>query len=156
MGKKSNQVLKITHLDYTYPGAKEPALDDINLTLQENTINMVIGPNGSGKSTLAKLIIGSLVGEGEISFYNEGKKISRKQAHLGYVPQKKIIDTTVPITVNELLKLTQQSCNRCNLDSDQEITTALKKVNAHDYRSKKNWRPFRRATAESNFGKSFT
>lgn len=135
--KDSNTVLEVVSLSFSYPGGVEPALIDISLDLKQNTTNMLIGPNGSGKSTLVKLIIGVIEGKGTINFYKSGQKISRKEAHIGYVPQRLSIDTSIPITVNELLALTQKSCNRCNHDTGQEISDALNKVDAFEYRHKK-------------------
>jgi energy-coupling factor transport system ATP-binding protein len=48
-------------ITYTYPGASEPALSDLNLTIPRNRWTTLIGRNGSGKSTIARLIDGLLV-----------------------------------------------------------------------------------------------
>jgi ATP-binding cassette, subfamily B, multidrug efflux pump len=49
---------KITarHLNYTYPGAKNPALVDVNFTIFPGETVAIVGPIGSGKSTLANCI----------------------------------------------------------------------------------------------------
>lgn len=139
MPKNDSQsiVLEVDNLSFSYPGSIEPALSNISVKLEPNTINMLIGPNGSGKSTLVKIIIGTLHSQGNINFFRHNKKISRKEAHIGYVPQNLSIDTTIPITVHELLALTQKSCNRCSHDTEEEITDALKKVDALEYRYRK-------------------
>lgn len=139
MAKKieNSSVLKVNNLCYTYPGMSEPAISNISFSLKPKTINMIIGPNGSGKSTLIKVILGIFKGLGEINYFSTGKKISHIKAHVGYVPQKNVIDTTIPITVNELLSLTQKNCKRCTDTAESEIVTVLQKVNAIDYRFKK-------------------
>jgi len=43
------------HLSYTYPGAKNPALNDINFAIAPGETIAVVGSIGSGKSTLANL-----------------------------------------------------------------------------------------------------
>lgn len=131
------KVLEVNNLSFMYPGMDEHAVADINFALQDKTINMLIGPNGSGKSTLIRLILGILKGKGEIFFFENGQKITRNEAHIGYVPQKRIIDTTIPLTVNEFLTLTQKICKRCTTNSKDEIVNSLQKVNAAEYQHKK-------------------
>lgn len=139
MKKANNKLsLKVENLGFSYPGISEPALDNISFSLKPNTINILIGPNGSGKSTLLKSILGILSSSGEITFYDEkGEKISRKESHIGYVPQKFNFDTSIPITVNEFLKLTLSSCKRHTGGSENQISKALKEVNATNLRYKK-------------------
>ena len=44
------------HVSFTYPGAAEPALIDINLQLRPGSSLALVGENGSGKTTLIKLL----------------------------------------------------------------------------------------------------
>ncbi|MGL5059012.1 MAG: ABC transporter ATP-binding protein [Microcoleus sp.] len=44
------------HLNYTYPGAKTPALKDVNFTIKPGETVAVVGAIGSGKSTLANAL----------------------------------------------------------------------------------------------------
>ncbi|KAJ7162540.1 P-loop containing nucleoside triphosphate hydrolase protein [Mycena crocata] len=44
-------------ISYTYPGCPEPALKDVNFTLQSGETCAIVGYNGSGKSTLAKILL---------------------------------------------------------------------------------------------------
>lgn len=48
--------LDIRHLNFTYSGAENPALIDINLILTPGRKVALVGPSGSGKSTLIKVI----------------------------------------------------------------------------------------------------
>jgi ABC-type multidrug transport system fused ATPase/permease subunit len=49
--------VKLDEVGYTYPGAEQPALQNISLVLQPGTIVGLAGPSGSGKSTLAQILL---------------------------------------------------------------------------------------------------
>ncbi|CAK5275788.1 unnamed protein product [Mycena citricolor] len=49
--------IQARNLSYTYPGASEPALDNISFTLNAGETLAIVGYNGSGKSTLAKILL---------------------------------------------------------------------------------------------------
>ncbi len=49
-----------TDLGFTHPGAVQPALGGIDLTVSAGEVAAVLGPNGSGKSTLGLLLGGLL------------------------------------------------------------------------------------------------
>ncbi len=64
---------------YHYYG-KAKALEEINLTVEANTLDAVIGPNGAGKSTLLRAISGlEEIDRGRIIF--EGERIDELKAH---------------------------------------------------------------------------
>jgi len=71
----------------------------------------LIGPNGSGKSTTAKMALG-------VFKPDEGKAYRRKDLRISYVPQKLVVDWTLPINVKRFLSLT-------NSVSEEEIDKAL-------------------------------
>ncbi|RLP07688.1 ABC transporter ATP-binding protein [Propionibacterium australiense] len=48
--------MDMTNVVFSYPGAEEPVLHDINLSLRPGTTTAVIGSTGSGKTTLANLV----------------------------------------------------------------------------------------------------
>lgn len=45
------KAVEINNLSFTYAGAREPTLRDINLVFYKGQISMLIGPTGAGKST---------------------------------------------------------------------------------------------------------
>ena len=51
-------MIEIQNLSYTYPGARSPALQNINLTIPEGQFCALVGPNLAGKSTLAYAMAG--------------------------------------------------------------------------------------------------
>jgi ATP-binding cassette subfamily F protein uup len=54
---------------------------DISISFDDTERTGLIGPNGSGKSTLLKILAG-------IEHYDSGNIISRRNLHLGYLPQE--------------------------------------------------------------------
>ena len=49
--------IEFQDVSFTYPGGKEPALDQLNFTLRKEEKVALVGLNGSGKSTLIKLLL---------------------------------------------------------------------------------------------------
>jgi energy-coupling factor transport system ATP-binding protein len=55
-----NELISIRHLGFSYRGAAQPALNEIDLEIGDGAVIAVLGANGCGKSTLARLIGGML------------------------------------------------------------------------------------------------
>jgi energy-coupling factor transporter ATP-binding protein EcfA2 len=51
-------IVKLTNVTYKYPLTQSPALQNINLQVNEGEFVAVIGPNGAGKSTLCYTLAG--------------------------------------------------------------------------------------------------
>ena len=86
------------------------ACKDVSLEIQKGKIVTIIGPNGSGKSTTAKIALGL--------FKKINGHVDRYTNKISYVPQKVLIDWTLPLGVIDFMTLTQ------DLESD-EIKYAL-------------------------------
>jgi len=64
---------------YHYYG-KAKALEELNLTVEEGSLDAVIGPNGAGKSTLLRVISGlEEIDRGRVNF--KGERIDELDAH---------------------------------------------------------------------------
>ncbi|MEE8607728.1 MAG: ABC transporter ATP-binding protein [Nitrospiraceae bacterium] len=53
-------MIDVNELVFTYPGAKEPAVNDLEFSVADGEIFGFLGPNGAGKSTTQKVLIGLL------------------------------------------------------------------------------------------------
>ena len=49
-------ILEIKDVNKRFGGLQ--ALNDVNLSVEENTVHAIIGPNGAGKSTLLNCFVG--------------------------------------------------------------------------------------------------
>jgi len=55
-GAKPDDGIRFEQVSFTYPGASEPALHEINLHIRPGESLALVGQNGSGKTTLIKLL----------------------------------------------------------------------------------------------------
>ncbi|HBE00675.1 MAG TPA: ABC transporter ATP-binding protein, partial [Gemmatimonadetes bacterium] len=53
-------MIEVNGLDFAYPGAKEPAVSNLEFRVEDGEIFGFLGPNGAGKSTTQKVLIGLL------------------------------------------------------------------------------------------------
>lgn len=78
--------------------------EHLNLEVKPNEFIAILGANGSGKSSLLKAILGQMpLSAGTIEL--NSKKIRRGSRRIGYVPQARQPETTMPIRGKDLLWL---------------------------------------------------
>ena len=95
-------VARLSDVDFSYPGAAEPTLVGVDLTLSPQDFVGLIGPNGGGKTTLLKLLLGLLEPRsGTIEVFGAAPGTVRRR--VGYVPQSAAIDPTAPATVLDVV-----------------------------------------------------
>jgi zinc transport system ATP-binding protein len=92
----------------------KPVLSDIDFDIREGEIVTVIGPNGAGKSTLVRVLLGLVKPEG-------GSVRRRRDARIGYVPQRLEIDAAIPMTVERFLSLGEGVSKSAIADSLKEV-----------------------------------
>lgn len=51
-------MIRLEHVSVTYPGADSPALCDVDVSVAEGELCLVVGPTGAGKSTLLRAVSG--------------------------------------------------------------------------------------------------
>ncbi len=60
-------ILEVKNVSKRFGGLK--ALDNVNLSVKENSVHAIIGPNGAGKSTLLNCFVGKLIPDtGSVTF----------------------------------------------------------------------------------------
>ena len=73
-------------------------LKDVSLAVGERDFVTIIGPNGAGKSTLLKCLMG-------VCLPDRGTLTRRKGLKIGYVPQRFVLERTMPISARRFLHL---------------------------------------------------
>ncbi len=53
-------MIEVTGLAFAYPGSKEPAVNDLDFSIEDGEVFGFLGPNGAGKSTTQKVLTGLL------------------------------------------------------------------------------------------------
>lgn len=85
-------VLRVSELDVTYPGCKQPTLRSVSLSANRGEVVSLVGPNGSGKTTLLMAVAGALKKtHGSITFNErEISHLSKKDlpSVLAVIPQR--------------------------------------------------------------------
>lgn len=107
LGTKVEPIIRLQNITYFYPNTDKPALDRVNLKINQGEYVILTGPSGGGKSTLCRLINGLIP-----HFYGgrlEGKvivdgidvknsSVSELSKHVGMVfqnPQNQIVNLIV-------------------------------------------------------------
>lgn len=87
-----NKRIVLDDISFTYPGANEPAIKDLSITIPAHTTVGFVGRTGSGKTTTVDLILGLLQPKsGTIKVDDaplEGSTVRQWQKNIGYVPQQ--------------------------------------------------------------------
>jgi ABC-type Mn2+/Zn2+ transport system ATPase subunit len=89
-----NWVLRARHLAFGY--GRRPLFRDLSFDVAAGDILGIVGPNGSGKSTLLRTMLGLLAPLAGSIERCAGLVVS-------YVPQRDRLDTSIPITVQEVV-----------------------------------------------------
>ncbi|WP_417554211.1 ABC transporter ATP-binding protein [Microbacterium sp.] len=83
--------LRLESLSFTYPGASEPSVRDIDLTIPMGSTLALVGASGAGKSTLVDIILGLLTPQ-QGGMHLDGQSVidvmAAWRARVGYVPQE--------------------------------------------------------------------
>ena len=88
-----------------------PALEAVNLSIEQHDFLGIIGPNGGGKTTLLKVILGLLKpSRGKVMVF--GYTPDKGREFVGYVPQYSLFDRDFPVSVWEVVLMGRLGRNR--------------------------------------------
>jgi ABC-2 type transport system ATP-binding protein len=97
--------IHIEQLFKTYPGADAPAVNGLDLTVEEGRFFGLLGPNGAGKTTTLSILCGLLdatSGKASVLGHELPNELSKVKPLLGVVPQDIALYDT--LTARENLK----------------------------------------------------
>src|SRR5574339_596167 len=125
------QIVQVSSVSFEH--GSEKILDDISFSVNEGDFLGIIGPNGAGKTTLFFCMLGLIDGySGEIKIFGEDIRRNKKiLKQIGYIPQRKSIDTRFPLTIKELVSLS--ITNKSYVDNVDKV---LRYVDLYDNRNK--------------------
>lgn len=113
------------HVTFSYPGAVEPVLHDIDFVAEAGKTTAIIGATGSGKSTVLNLIDRMYdVSEGAVKIDGvpvQNYKIKDLRDSIGFVPQKGVLFSG---TIAENIRYGNETA------TDQEVRDAAKTAQA--------------------------
>lgn len=93
-------MLSVENLTVSYEDL--PVFKNLHVAFQPGKITGIIGPNGAGKSTLIKAMLGlKKVQTGRVTYQEKSMKAMQKK--IAYVEQRKDLDLTFPIDVEDLI-----------------------------------------------------
>ena len=103
-------------------------LDNVNLEINRGDFLAITGPNGGGKTTLLRIILKLLKPTcGSVRYSTDSNP--NQELTIGYLPQKNMIDSHFPITVEEVVSLgLYGQSNFSKEDSKKAVTDILKLV----------------------------
>jgi zinc transport system ATP-binding protein len=123
------RVVELEGVSFSYGGTL--VLDNITFAVEKGDLLGMIGPNGAGKTTLFSCMLGLVGGyRGTIRIFgeeirgNNGRKVFQR---IGYIPQRKSIDSNFPATLEEIVSLGIGKSKKGKSD-EERIASALDTV----------------------------
>jgi zinc transport system ATP-binding protein len=100
--KDSDVLLRAEGVSFAY--GRNRVIEDVDVSVHAGEFVALVGPNGSGKSTLLKVLLGSLEPSGgSVRLFGQTPARVTDRGRIGYVPQRPVLDSEVPATVEEIV-----------------------------------------------------
>jgi ATP-binding cassette, subfamily B, bacterial PglK len=88
--RQLRSAIALTGVQYTYPGAAAPAINEVSLVVRQGEAVGVVGASGAGKSTVVDVVLGLLhpqIGAVTMDDVDIREELRAWQDQVGYVPQ---------------------------------------------------------------------
>lgn len=119
--------LKLENTDFSYDG-KRDILKNVNMTFPEKGMTAIVGESGCGKSTVVNLLIGAIRPKnGTVTVGGEKIENISRESYYSRLATVSYNTYIFNVTVRENFRLAKKNV------SDDEIWTALKKVNLDSF-----------------------
>jgi ABC-type Mn2+/Zn2+ transport system ATPase subunit len=123
MNSESQSLIRLDDVDLGY--GKRVLLRGVSLEIGKSEFWGIVGPNGSGKTTLLRAILGWVPTK-------KGVIEIAARTHIGYVPQRSVIDALLPLTALEIVLMglyaKKAAWRRMNREDEIEAIGALRQV----------------------------
>ena len=131
---------QLTDIEYSYPGSKANALQQVNLTFDSGSITGLVGANGSGKSTLIKILLRQLIGyQGNYSvddtIIDDYTGSVLGLYGIGYAPEDVVLDEF--LTGYEILYIIKEIRNISDTQFNEDIAYLSASLRVEDWLQKK-------------------
>lgn len=91
--------------DVAYSYGAQSVLQAVSFSVRPSEFVALVGSNGSGKSTLLRCLLGlATPTKGTVDLFGQPAASVGKRWRIGYVPQRPILHTDVPVTVREIVE----------------------------------------------------
>lgn len=135
--QQNNKIISLENVVVKYDD-RHLVLPGINLDVNQGDFIAITGPNGGGKTTLLRVLLGLLKPtSGVVRLFDDLKEVDH--LNIGYLPQKNMIDSRFPITVEEvvesgLLRGGNFFKNRLTQNENERVDEVLNIVGMENFR----------------------
>lgn len=130
----NNTIIRLHKISMNWDNRE--VLHDVDLSVCRGDFLAITGPNGGGKSTLLKVILKLLKPtSGTVDYFDhDGNPVQR--LHIGYLPQKNMIDARFPISVREAISSGLLGISGIDKhDESERVNQILRLVELHGHAS---------------------